>query len=347
MNLYAMYNSLEWLCCQDNQACQQITVAVRSHDSETARIGIAPMVRRIVPLRFQFFPGVEFSLNIRSLELLGSEIVGEQSYECLAEIVEGVWKKFPDVNSIYFKSVSSESELWDTLSAKDWKINKAFVYKPDGNRPFHYVALPSSYEEFMDRFPSKQRFTLRKKLKKMTEAFPGTLEVRRIIEPSDLDFLTSSVRQVIGKSWKAQKLSQPVPDCIANQAVLRSLAEKDLLRSYVLLANGMACAFIVGYAYKGIYHYADLAYDTDYAQYSPGTVLLLMMIKNLIEQDKAKCINFGITDAQYKRVFGNRHVEDASLLVLRPSLFTTILIGAHRTFRAARTFAKLLYKKAS
>jgi hypothetical protein len=345
MNLYAMYNSLQWLSCHTDEERRQIAVAVRRDPTDSARVGFAAMSRRPVPLRFQFSRSREFSYSIRSLELLGSEFVGEQGYEALAEVVESVWLTHGDVDAIYLKSVSSESPLWQTLAACKWKIGNTAIYKPDAERPFHYVALPPTHEEYMASFGSKQRFTLKKKIRKINEAFPGAVELRRITDAADLEFLTDSARQVVAKSWKAQELARAVPESIENQRFLRAVADKGLLRSHVLLANGTACAFVVGYFYNGIYHYADLAYDTEYADHSPGTVLLLLMIEDLIRQDQAKFINFGITDAQYKRVFGNRHVEDAALLLLRPSLATGLRVGIHRGFRDAKAFAKRVLKK--
>lgn len=344
-NLYAMYNSLEWFACHDPAQRERIAIAVRRDAADAGRLSFAAIAPRPVPLRFQFSRSREFALGVSAVELLGGELVGDQAHEAFAEIVAAVWQRYSGVGAIYLKSLSNESALWQSLAAHEWRIRDAAIYKPEGDRPFHYIALPPTHEEYMAGFGSKQRFTLKKKIRKINEAFPGKVEFRRITSPDDLGLLTTSARQVIANSWKAQELARAVPESIENEAFLRSVAERGMLRSHLLLVDGNPCAFIVGYLYNGIYHYADLAYDTNHADHSPGTVLLMMVIEDLIRQDQVRYVNFGITDAQYKRVFGNRHVEDAALLIVRPALSVSLRVGTHRAFRDAKVIAKRLLKK--
>jgi CelD/BcsL family acetyltransferase involved in cellulose biosynthesis len=217
---------------------------------------------------------------------------------------------------------------------------------PDGVRPFHFVNLPETYDEFMKGFKSKQRFTLKKKIRRITEAFPGRVEFRRVSDTRDLAFLNSSVHHVLSKSWKEElNAAQGTLNRINNEPFLKNIASRGLLRSHVLIIDNIPCAFILGYLYNGIYHYADLAYDADFAKYAPGIVLLLMVIEDLINSDQAKHINFGIKDAQYKRVFGNCHVQDAALLIVRPSLANALRIGLHRAYRNSKMLAKRLLNR--
>ncbi|MFO1435805.1 MAG: GNAT family N-acetyltransferase [Gammaproteobacteria bacterium] len=343
-NLYSMYHSLEWLECNVLTKGKTTIVAVHN-DERNSKLSFAAMLRYAVPLHFQSTRRRDYAMAIPALELLGSELVGGHDYDSFSAIVEATWKAHPDVDAIYLKSVSSESEFWRSLAEHRWMLGSAHIYKPYNTRPFHYVELPPTHEEYMAGFGSKQRFTLKKKVRKLSEAFPGKVEMRRISTTEGIEFLTDSVRQVIEKSWKAQELARAIPESIEKQDVLRCVAERGLLRSHVLIVDDKPCAFIVGYLYNGIYHYADLAYNADYADHSPGTVLLFLVIEDLIKEDHVRFINFGITDAQYKRVFGNRHVEDAALLILRPCLKNSLRLGLHRAFRDSKSFVKRLLKR--
>ncbi|MET0028412.1 MAG: GNAT family N-acetyltransferase [Candidatus Thiodiazotropha sp.] len=295
---------------------------------------------RAVSLSFGLSASKKLSLSIRALELLGSDLLGDDDVGRINEIVDNVWKEFPDVEAIYLKSVLTDSMLWRYFETHDWKLGEAPVYLPDSIRSFHYIELPKTHDEYLSGFRSKQRYTLKKKVRKLLEAFPGRVDIFELSDANELPRLTENATRVINNSWKAQNLKQPLPSSIRDMNYLSNIAKKGLLKAHVLTIDGEPCAFIIGYLYKGIYHYADLAYDLRFGDYSPGIVLLYRVIESMIEQEKASFVNFGITDAQYKQVFGNRHLQDAGIMVLRPTLTNKFKIGLHRMFRDAKAHLK-------
>ncbi len=340
-NLYAMYHSPEWLSCYDDDALHKISVAA-CYDSEqmVTRPAYAAFRERAFSLSFGLSASKKLALSIRALELLGSDLLGDDDVGHLNEIVDNVWKKFPDVDAIYLKSVLTDSTLWKYFEANNWKLGEAPVYLPDLVRSFHYIELPKTHDEYLSGFRSKQRYTLKKKVRKLLEAFPGKVDIFEISASSELVRLTENATRVINNSWKAQNLKQPLPSSIRDMNYLSNIAKKGLLKSHVLTIDGEPCAFIIGYLYKGIYHYADLAYDQRYGDYSPGIVLLYRVIEIMIEQENASYVNFGVTDAQYKQVFGNRHLQDAGILVLRPTWTNKCKISLHRMFRDTKARLK-------
>jgi hypothetical protein len=67
------------------------------------------------------------------------------------------------------------------------------------------------------------------------------------------------------------------------------------------------------------------------------------LIRDLLDHRPPRLLNFGIGDAPYKREFGNVHVEDASVLLLRKTLRTGILRRTHAAFHAlVRTVGRRL-----
>jgi hypothetical protein len=334
-NLYTMYRTPEWLECLDDSLRKELNFACYREGEISS---ITAFVPRNIPLKLQFSRDKGLEFTIKALELLGGEPVGKVDPEVIDKVVHAAWKKYPGYDAIYIKSLTTDSSLWNTFQANGWKVGDASVYMPDGKRPFHYAALPETYDEFMKGFKSKQRFTLRKKLRKISEAFPGKVQLRRISETDDFAFLKKSMLQVLVKSWKADLLSKGKLKHLDNDHFFEKVISRGMMRSHVLMVDQEPCAFVVGYFYNGIYHYSDLAYDEAYSKYAPGIVLLLLVIEDLIENERANYINFGITDAQYKRVFGNRHVEDASLLILRPTIPNLIRIGLHRAYRGSKHY---------
>lgn len=347
-NLYAMYQSIPWLDCIAAAGAGEVTVLVSDAGGDHGLQSIAPLSRANIPLRFQLTTGIGLALNYEVLELLGGRPVGEQGLPTFVQMVEAVWKHFPTTEGIYLKSIAEDSALWCELARQDWRVGESLAYKPSGDRPLHYVRVPATFDEYIAEFPSKQRYNLKKKIKRMREAFGGNLVARRVTQAEEVDYLVESATVISNRSWRARELARPVPESLGNAVLLRKVAERGMLRAFVLSAAGTPCAFIVGYLHEGgTFHYADLAFDESFASHSPGTVLLWMAIESLIENDRIANLNFGVTDAQYKQVFGNRHVQDAALLILKPSLSSALVRRIHESFNRAKGAARLAIRSRS
>jgi CelD/BcsL family acetyltransferase involved in cellulose biosynthesis len=108
------------------------------------------------------------------------------------------------------------------------------------------------------------------------------------------------------------------------------------------MAGDIPCAFVVGYQYAGVYHYAELGFDEAFAEYSPGTVLLYLLLEALHQRQRPELLNFGVGDASYKLRFGNVERFDASCLLLKSSVANRLLTEPHRAFNHAVRVAKRL-----
>lgn len=338
-NLYSMYQSRSWLSCtqdgSERTAEVLVSNAAAGHDSI-----IAPLAFETVPLRFQASRRAKFSLPIACVEILGGQPLGKLSYPACVELIDTIWRTYPDIQGVYFKSVPDDSDLWKVLAENQWRFGRTSAYKLDGERSFHYLALPGTFDGYMGEFRKKQRYNLKRQVRVLSEAFEETLEVSVITRPEDVSQLVADVNKVAEKSWKAEELDRAVPEVVANPKALEEIAAKGLLRAYVLKVKNEPCAYAIGYHFKQIYHYANIGYDSTLHQYSPGNVLLLLVIQDLIEKAGAQFMNFGITDAEYKRIFGNRHIKDAALLVLRPGLRNTAMLKMHAAFQGLKSYAR-------
>jgi hypothetical protein len=336
-NLYAMYQSRSWIACTQDRSARSAEVLVGDCDGAGF---IAPLAFETVPLRFQASRRVKFSLPIECVEILGGQPLGKLSYPACVELIETIWRRYPGIQGVYFKSVPDDSELWQLLCEHGWRLGRSPVCKLDGDRAFHYLALPATFEAYLGEFRKKQRYNLKRQVRVLSEAFENTVAVSCITRPEDVPALVADVHRVAEKSWKAEELDRSVPEIVANPGTLAEVAASGLLRAYVLKVRNEPCAYVIGYQFKHIYHYANIGYDAGLSQYSPGNVLLLLVIQDLIEKAGAQFMNFGITDAEYKRVFGNRHIKDAALLVLRPGLRNALKLGTYSAFQRMKNFAR-------
>jgi CelD/BcsL family acetyltransferase involved in cellulose biosynthesis len=104
---------------------------------------------------------------------------------------------------------------------------------------------------------------------------------------------------------------------------------------------------VLGYQYRDVYYYAQVGYDQTYASSSPGTGLLYLLIKDLIENTSAKRLSFDYGDAGYKREFGNVHAEDATVLLMRKTFSNRLRRHFHGAFGSVVKHLKTWFMRRS
>lgn len=338
-NLYGLYQTSAWLSCTTNPRRAQPRLLVSRQAADAAPSALAPIALEDVPLRFRAARREFACARLRCVEVLGGRVLGDPDYASYCAIVRGIFEQTPEIQGIYFKSVPSDSALWSALAAHDWRLDGARAYRLDGERPFHYAEFPPTFDGYLGEFRKKQRYNLKRQVRLMNEGVGNTLRMTLIDSRGQVDAFLEDVRLVTEKSWKVE-LEEPAPDLADDPDALRALADAGLLRAYLLRAHDAPVAYALGYRHRDVYHYANIGYDAAFAKYSPGAVLLLQMIQDLVDNAGVRYMNFGITDANYKRVFGNRHISDASVVVLRPGLRNTLLAGAHGAFESAKNLLR-------
>jgi hypothetical protein len=344
-NLYAMYQAREWILCSGMDSSTESVVLTVQSSAVPDQTMIVPVAFETTLLRFQLSRRYQLAFKIPCVEVLGSQAVGAVTYRSYVELVESLWHRYPHIRGIFFKSVPNDSDLWRMLAENKWRVGSSDVYMLDGERPFHYLALASTFEGYLAEFRKKQRYNLKRQVRVMSEAHDNSLIVECVTHNGDVPRLVDAVRKIADKSWKATELKRAAPEIVSQPAVLERIAEGGLLRAYLLNVKGQPRAYVIGYLFNGVYHYANIGYDSELSDYSPGNVLLLLVIQDLIEKAGARYMNFGITDAEYKRVFGNRHIVDAGLLILRPGLGNSLKRVTHWLFQNVKAKIKTLLSR--
>jgi CelD/BcsL family acetyltransferase involved in cellulose biosynthesis len=231
-------------------------------------------------------------------------------------------------------SVAVGSFLWKFLNRKNTFQDSYLLYAPDGIRSNHSLMLPKSFHEYLSKFKSKTRNTFKRKVNRLREYGNGSLSMHRVDATDQIETFLEGAVAVAQNSWQQKRLGTRIDCSPQTQSKLTNLAMEGLLRSYLLICGNKPCAFLLGYQFRDIYYYVEVAYDRSFSQYSPGTVLLYLLIEDLINYHPPQWVNFGIGHASYKKEFGNVHSEDASILLFRNNLTNKVLRSTHSLFRS-------------
>jgi CelD/BcsL family acetyltransferase involved in cellulose biosynthesis len=333
-NVYVQYQAPEWydhLCCTDSEG---LLPPITIRDTGGRLVGIAPLRCTNRRLRFELKSRTLCSFRVRAVSILGGQPLLVPDTELHNQLFAAVIAAAPQSDAIYLHSVPTDSFCWSYLANSPWIEEHFFTYLPAGIRSFHVLDVPASFEAYLSKFKAKVRYNLKRQVRLLAEHGRGQLECMRIETAQQVPAFIRAAHAVARRSWQDERVIPDIYRQLSKPGSLKDLAHRGLLRSYVLLCADRPCALVLGYQYRDLYHYAEIAYDQSFRRFSPGTVLLYLLIEDLIRHRRPRCLNFGIGDAPYKHEFGNQQFEDASILLLRRTPANVLRVRSHAAFRA-------------
>jgi GNAT superfamily N-acetyltransferase len=296
--------------------------------------GISPIRVGRYSLKFDISSYALWKTNLRTAFILGSQPLLPPDERLYDRLFTALWENLPECDCIYMDTVPTESFLWQYLDKSKWLLELWIPHVVDGIQNHHALLLPPTFEEYLSKFKSKTRNTFKRKVKRLREQGGGRLEMLRVDSEDQVQAFLEGAASVARHSWQQKRLGTRIDNSRQHSENLTDLAGRGILRSYLLICGDKSCAFLLGYQFRGVYHYVEVAYDQSFSKFSPGTVLLYLLIEDLTYHNPPNRVNFGIGHASYKQEFGNVHFKDASVLLLRKNIPNKIRQSAHSLFRS-------------
>jgi CelD/BcsL family acetyltransferase involved in cellulose biosynthesis len=326
-DLYALYQSTTWwdhLVATGGGSRLRVG-AIKTAGEITAAIPLESR-RFQLPLHSRRRWGI--GIPFRVVSAITVDPLLQLAPEAAAGVLDSLATGCAGHSGLYVKSIDVATPLWNHIAANP-RLPDSFVYVADKVRPLYSIALLPTFDEYLRKFSGKTRNTLRRKVKLLKENLGGELRLVRASTADDVREFVRDVRQIGRRSWKKSGSGWSHISERDAPSELEDIANRGFLRSYVLHVGDAPCAFVNGYQYRGVYHYADLAYDERIARWSPGLVLLFLLIEDLHAHDSPRQLNFGTGYADYKRQFANNVTYDASVLVLRQNIANRLRTQLH------------------
>ena len=215
------------------------------------------------------------------------------------------------------EDVETGDPLFDLLGGRHSPLMK---YRPAPAQKRHRIVMPASFDEYMSKFTSRSRSTLRRKVRKF-----GECQLERITELNQLPDFLSAAHEISRNSWQSDLLGLRIHDDEREIECFTRLVGLEALRAYLLWRDGNPVSFCIGTQFNGVFDYEEVAYDRQYAKSSPGQVLVLKMIEDLFASNTPHVFDFGGGDAEYKRQFSNSESESGSVWLLRPGVRSRVI----------------------
>jgi len=208
-----------------------------------------------------------------------------------------------------------------------------------------YADLDRGYDAYLAGFSAKTRSTLKRKLRRFADRSGGAVDVRAYATPEAMDEFYRHARFVSAKTYQERLLGAGLPEGREALEGMRALARRDAVRAWLLFLDGESVSYLYAPAEGDTLLYAYLGYDPACADLSPGTVLQLEAMRDLMAEGRFRLFDFTEGEGQHKRLFSTGSIDCVDLLLLRPTLANRLIGHGLAAFDGAVAGVKTLLAK--
>lgn len=268
------------------------------------------------------------ALSLRSLDIVYGGLITDNSQQAVRAVVDHL-RYLIDTGrfeQIMINHLPVGDRIESALSADRALARRSVA---DTSEPhWRFALVPGSYERTIQRFSRKHRYNMRRADRLLVDRFAGDVALRRFEKPAQIEELAAGAAQITACTYQAA-LGAGAVDTTLHRDLLRLEADHGRLRSYWLECEGRPIAFQIAVVYGDVYNLLSTAFLPQYAAVSPGQVLLVRVIRDLCES-KIGWIDYGFGDAPYKRIYGTKSWDEATVhLYARTVRASSMRIAQH------------------
>ncbi len=192
-----------------------------------------------------------------------------------------------------------------------------------------YIDLRTSFDEYQNKFSSKTRATIKRKLRKFADHCGGKIAWKTFSTPDEMREFYRHAREVSRKTYQEKLLDAGIPDTDEFVREMERFATDGQVRGYVLFDGERPVSYLYCPVHDGTLIYAYLGYDPEYMQYSVGTVLQWLAVQQMFEEAIFKFFDFTEGQSDHKRLFATHELRCANVIFVRRTLPNMILLRSH------------------
>jgi CelD/BcsL family acetyltransferase involved in cellulose biosynthesis len=248
-----------------------------------------------------------------------------------------------DCDGIWLVWLPFDSHCWRAISNSP-EFQREVMVHIASEHSYSLITLPGSFEAYLSGFKGKTRYNLRRQVSRLRER-GGQLSCVRITDAAEVPTFLSAASAINPRSRVYKGTGWRISADVEARHKLTQLADSGILRCYLLKCGGVFCAFAIGYQYRDTYYYHRIGFDDRLAPYSPGTVLLYLMIEDLCRHQPPRRINLGHGDTWETSPFGTDKLPGADVFLFRRSLKNHLWTAASAADQFAARLAKRLPRR--
>jgi CelD/BcsL family acetyltransferase involved in cellulose biosynthesis len=171
----------------------------------------------------------------------------------------------------------------------------------------YFVDVEGTFDDYLRKFTRKTRHELRREIRRFADLSNGAILWREYRHPEEVDEFYEHGRQVSRKTYQERLFDGGLPEGEESRRNLKRLAAEGSLLAYVLFHGDKPVAYLNGYVARETVLVAEnMGYDPEYSEWSPGTILQLLMIEKWCKERTIRAMDYGTGEGSHKKFFSNR-----------------------------------------
>jgi hypothetical protein len=230
----------------------------------------------------------------------------------------------PVLQPVTYQQMPDDGSISRTLSFGR-KVIRYAAYR--GKR--YFIDLSNgSFDTYLGRFSSKTRSTLRRKVRRFADHAGGTVDLRCYASAEEMiEFRQHAI--AVSLLTYQRKIGWAFPETEDFKDSLIDEAEQGRVCGFLLMHGNTAIAYAFCRIEADIITYALLGHDPRFGRFSPGTVLLTLIIERLYTERRFRVFDFGGMAAEYKVFFATSSIDYVRVIWLPTTARHLFLITAH------------------
>ena len=281
------------------------------------------------------------NMGLRGYRLVGNRLLG-QADESLTRQMLAACASFAREQRASYLLIEDLERSDPLFAAAESLTRDGFrIFSPTGIQERLKIEFPPNPADYWAKFSSKTRNTFKRKQKKI-----GATRLVRVTEPGQIAEFLETAHVISQRTWRSDKLGLRIHNNAQELRFFTFLATQQSLRSYLLFVDEQPAAFLFGTQHKGLFSYEEVGYDREFSDRSPGQVLLVQVLEDLLQDNPPRVFDFGGGAADYKQLFATTTSTSGNVWLvppgLRPQLCLAYLRGCRAMDRTARAIVSKL-----
>lgn len=219
----------------------------------------------------------------------------------------------------------------------DW-----LVYVRGEEKSFH-IEIRGNFEDYLSRFTAKKRRDLRRIIRRFQPSGGSPLWIAK--RPEEMEEFHRRAVEISLQTYQQKLFRAGIPENPDFVEKMKGLAAVGMARGYLLWFEGRPVAYGWCEGKGGQLDYVYTGYLPKYANLSPGTALLYLLLEDVFREKEFQVFSFGSGETWYKEYFstGCRVYVDA--MVFRPGWRYRLLARLHAALESGNDRAGKLLEK--
>lgn len=284
--------------------------------------------------------GFGFRTRLHGFRLVGNRILGTDDASLTRRMLAACATYAREQHAMFL--LIEDLERHDSLfnAAESLQSDGFRLFSPTGIQERLKIEFPPNPIDYWTKFSSKTRNTFKRKQKKI-----GTTRLLRIAQPDQIPEFLEAAHTISQRTWQSEKLGLRIHNNDAELRFFTFLATQQSLRSYLLFVDDKPAAFLIGTQHNGLFSYEEVGYDREFSDRSPGQVLLLQVLDDLLSDHPPRVFDFGGGAADYKQLFATTTSSSGTLWLVPPGVRPQLCLAYLRACRFVDRTARAAVKK--